>query len=118
MPSRLTGPKGIASSTPMIMPTGIMKGLGMYDTAAWHHHQQGRRAPREHGAGTSTADTPSAGERLGCTGVLRMRHGARAAWRAFWLFLLAPFTLVHCLGVLPPAMAQTAKTKPNSKKKA
>ena len=29
MPSRLTGPNGIASSMPMTMPTGMMKGLGM-----------------------------------------------------------------------------------------
>ena len=47
-----------------------------------------------------------------------MRHGARRAWRAFWLFLLMPFALVHCLGVTPPALAQTAKTKANSKEKA
>jgi hypothetical protein len=29
-----------------------------------------------------------------------------------------PFALVHCLGVPPPATAQTAKTKPDGKKKA
>ena len=29
MPSRLTGPNGMANKMPMIMPTGMIKGLGM-----------------------------------------------------------------------------------------
>ena len=28
IPSRLTGPNGMASSTPTAMPTGMIKGLG------------------------------------------------------------------------------------------
>ncbi len=74
IPSKFTGPKGIASSRPMIMPTGIIKGLGMSDTAAPHRHQRPGRARVQTtvddegwlGAGRSTACVPSTGERLGC----------------------------------------------------
>jgi hypothetical protein len=46
-----------------------------------------------------------------------MRQGAWTVPRVVWLFLLAQFCLVHCLGAAAPVSAQTAKQTPPSMKK-
>lgn len=46
-----------------------------------------------------------------------MRQDGLTVVRVAWLFLLAPFCLVHCLGLAVPAFAQAAKAKPGSPKK-
>lgn len=46
-----------------------------------------------------------------------MRLSKRTALHRFWLFLLALFPLVHCLGALSTAQAQTPKAQGGSTKK-
>ncbi len=46
-----------------------------------------------------------------------MRQDRRTGLRVVWLFLLAPFCLVHCLGPAVPARAQAPKAKPGGPKR-
>jgi hypothetical protein len=46
-----------------------------------------------------------------------MRKSARTAYSVLGLFVLALPSLVYCLGVAMPALAQTAKAKPDSTRK-
>ena len=46
-----------------------------------------------------------------------MRQDRRTGLRVVWLFLLAPFCLVHCLGPAVPAHAQAPKAKPGGPKR-
>jgi hypothetical protein len=46
-----------------------------------------------------------------------MRQGERTVFRIVWLFVLALFSLVHCLGWTSPGLSQPAKAKSGSAKK-
>ncbi len=46
-----------------------------------------------------------------------MRQGERTVVRVVWLFLLVPFSLVHCLGWASPGLSQSIEPKPGSTKK-
>ena len=46
-----------------------------------------------------------------------MRQGERKLLRVVWLFLLAPFPLVHCLGSATAVLSQSAKPKSGGPKK-
>ena len=46
-----------------------------------------------------------------------MRRGVRTELSVVWLFLLVPFILVQCFGLVSPALAQTPPAKSGSAKK-
>ena len=124
MPSRLTGPNGIASSTPTIKPTGMIKRIGKVghgrtisssgrDDRPWlaqWDELPGVPAPsRTRAVGRRTVrqqeGPPGCGIQRGQLAVF-LDHS-----------VLALLMLVHCLDGSVPALAQAGKGKSDSTKK-